>query len=294
MKKRVVFIGNRPKVLDAILANKNLELLKAFVIEQPMIKDNISNNIERIKSVGEKEKVVDYLLNEDYDICLSAGCSYILPISSLPNEKLFINCHPSVLPFGKGIHPLNECFLSGRGKAGVTIHLLVDELDAGDILNQIEFDLTDEVDVSLLYGFIFDLEAELLSKTLSQIIENDMRYKAIAQIGEGTYYSREKKAREFMAEDVRIETFLNNVRAFSSKNLGIILRTSEEEFIVYSAERIVNPFILDRYKKISIGSIVFKTDEVTLIRLKDGMVKLNNYMSINRNIVKSKIGFIEG
>lgn len=277
MKKKIVFIGNRPKVLEVIIANKNLELVKAFVIEQPMIKTNINHNIERIKNTGNIEKVVNYLMNTDYDICLSAGCSYILPVSSLPNDKLFINCHPSVLPFGKGMHPLNECFLSGIGKAGVTIHLLTDELDGGDILNQIEFELTNEIDVSLLYGFMFDLEAELLSTTLEEILKNNMQYKSNPQIGNGTYYSRKKESRNFKAKDVNIKLFINNVKAFSSKSLGTILNTTNGSYIVYSAEIIVNPFILNRYKKIKSGDVIFKTDDILLVKLKDGIIKINKF-----------------
>ena len=106
MKKKVIFIGNRPKVLEKLILNENIEIVKAFVIEQPLIKDSIELNIERIPATGYKKELVEFLKLTEYDICISAGCSYILPRSKLPMDKLFLNCHPSVLPFGKGIQEI--------------------------------------------------------------------------------------------------------------------------------------------------------------------------------------------
>lgn len=281
--KKVVFIGNRPKVFEVIRKNKRIELVRAFIIEQPLIEDTIDCKIERLPSKGQKNKLINYLKNLDYDICISAGCSYILPMRELPENKLFINCHPSVLPYGKGIHPLNECFLSGNNVAGVTIHLLVDELDAGDILNQVKFNLTDEIDVSVLYGFIFDLEAELLEDTINKIIDNKMHYKAVPQKGKGSYYSREKNMRVFLAKDVTVKEIVNNTRAFASTNLGIKLVTTELELIIYSTQVIVNEFLLDRYKSIKSGRLLFKNDDVVLVKLLDGIIKINKF-----KIIKNK------
>ena len=48
MKKKVVFIGNRPKVPEKLVLNNNIEIIKAFIIEQPLIKDSDKLIIERI------------------------------------------------------------------------------------------------------------------------------------------------------------------------------------------------------------------------------------------------------
>ncbi len=275
--KKVVFIGNRPKVLEVIAKNKKIKLIKAFIIEQPLIEDTTDFEIIRLCAKGQKKELISLLKNLEYDICISAGCTYVLPMTELPENKLFINCHPSVLPYGKGMHPLNECFLSGNNIAGVTIHVLVDELDAGEILNQVKFDLTDEVDVSVLYGFIFDLEAELLGDTISNILDNNLHYHAVPQKGKGSYYSREKNMREFLAKDTSVKEILDNTRAFASGNLGIKLETIELKLIIYSAQLIVNEFILNRYKSMENGRLLFQNNDVVLVKLLDGIIKVNKF-----------------
>lgn len=284
MKKKVVFIGNRPKVLEKLVLNNNIEIIKAFIIEQPLIKDSDKLIIERIPAKGYKKELTDFLKSNKYDICVSAGCSYILPRSELPSDSLFINCHPSVLPLGKGIHPLNECFLSGNNLAGATIHLLVDKLDAGDILKQEKFELTDDIDLSLLYGFIFDLEAELLDDTIYSLLQNNMQYVASPQTGKGTYYSREKEKRLFIAEDINVNEFINNTRAFSSSNLGVYLVTNSHRFLVFSSEKLVNKFLIERYSSVKSGMVLFQTNERVLVKVKDGIIKLTSF----KNIIESK------
>jgi methionyl-tRNA formyltransferase len=279
--KKIVFIGNRSKVFEVISSNKKVKLVHAFVIEQPLIEDKSLCEITRLDSKGQKEELINALNSLEYDICISAGCTYVLPMTKLPQNKIFINCHPSVLPFGKGMHPLNECFLSGNNIAGVTIHILVDELDAGDILNQIQFDLTDEIDVSVLYSFIFDLEAELLEETLNRILDSNMNYKAMPQKGIGTYYSREKERRKFFSEKVSVEELFRNVRAFSANNLGVELLVNELRIIVYSMQKIENKFIIDRYKNIEIGSLIFKNEDIVLVKLKNGIAKINKFKFYN-------------
>ena len=275
--KKVVYIGNRPKVLESIISNNRLKLVKAFIINQPLIFDREGFNIERLSPKGQKQYLVDSLLNLDFDICISAGCSYILPMDILKPEKIYINSHPSVLPLGKGINPLNECFLSGNNIAGVTIHLLVDELDAGDILNQISFELTEDVDLSLLYGFIFDLEAELLGETINNLLDNNLTYNAVPQTGIETYYSRESEIRKFNAHEISVQEIINNSRAFSASNLGVILIFSDVQLIVYSIQEIKNEFVLKRYENINSGTLIFMNSDVALMKISDGLVKATKF-----------------
>jgi len=101
--KKIVFIGNRSKVFEVISSNKKVKLVHAFVIEQPLIEDKSLCEITRLDSKGQKEELINALNSLEYDICISAGCTYVLPMTKLPQNKIFINCHPSVLPFGKGI-----------------------------------------------------------------------------------------------------------------------------------------------------------------------------------------------
>lgn len=60
----------------------------------------------------------------------------------IPGEVLQIaavgalNLHPSLLPRWRGACPVPAAVLAGDRETGVTVHFLVDEMDAGDILGQ--------------------------------------------------------------------------------------------------------------------------------------------------------------
>lgn len=273
-----VFIGNRPKVLAALLEHPAIDLVKAFVIDIPDIKsDRYGDIIEFAQTQGDKDKIVDYLKTANYRLCISAGCPYILPMNQLPVDRSYINCHPSALPLGKGIHPLNESFLGDHQTAGVSIHYLSDKLDAGDIIEQISFQVTDDVDVNLLYGIMFDIEAELLVNSINRLIMNNFNHIGTPQSGEGAYFSRPLARVVFESTQVTCDIFLKNVRAYSSRKLGVKLRTNTSEYIVYLARKITNQFIVTRFYNAEAGAVCVETGEVIVVKLADGLIRLDSW-----------------
>ena len=274
---KVLYIGNRPKVLSVLVNKAEIELVKALVIEQPLINDIDGIEVVRVLRNSERERVVKEIVNSEYDLLVSAGCSYVLPISTFPLGRSYINCHPSDLPFGRGMHPLNECFLSGRELAGVSVHYLTDELDAGDIIRQVRFPVTDEVDVAILYGFIFDLEAELLSQVVDDFLLGQPA--ASPQVGLGTYYSRPKSERVFSLVDP-VDHFLRHVRGFSAIHLGTLLNLNGRFVRVFMAQKINNSFILSRYERHSEG-IIFEQEAVVLVKFRESLVRLDRYKFID-------------
>jgi methionyl-tRNA formyltransferase len=273
---KVLFVGNRASVLKKLLEHGGVEVVKAIVIEQPQIKDNSEVEIVRLKSSGEKSRLLSEIEKTDYDLFISGGCSYILPISSFPEDKIYLNCHPSLLPYGKGIHPLNECFNVGRGKTGVSIHILTDELDAGDIVKQREIPLSKDVDLSLLYGFVFDLEAELLIDAVDDLINN--HFEIYPQKGKGSYYSRPKEQAVFSCE-TRCSDFLNYVAGNSSSNLGAFLDVGDSIYKVFMAREVTNSFICSRYIDSTPG-MIFENSDVVLVKLYDGYIRLDRFEKV--------------
>ncbi|WP_181359700.1 formyltransferase family protein [Vibrio splendidus] len=274
---KVVFIGNRTKVLEVLRSHPKLEVIKAFVIEQPLIKYDDDSWLERIASRGDLSKISSFLCDNDFDICVSGGCSYILPVNDYPKKATYLNCHPSALPWGKGIHPINECLLGDSGMSGATIHYLTEGLDCGDIIEQEIITLTDEIDLCLLYSVLFDLESELLKKAIDRLIDNDFEYLGISQVGDGSYYSRPSQLPTMFSEKVRVLDFLKMVRAFSSSNLGVELQTNIGNVRAFSAKVIFNDFFVNRFEKVRPGHVCVKTEEIVIIKFLDGLVCIDKY-----------------
>jgi methionyl-tRNA formyltransferase len=285
-KYRTVFIGNRPLILSGLAKNPQVDLVHAFVLQGSLISEADCPGVPvTVCGPNDSGVVLDFLRASGYEICASAGCPYILPISSLPTDKVFINSHPSALPLGRGIHPINECIFSSHKKAGASLHYLVDELDAGDIVNQVVFDVTDDIDLDLLYSFIFELECEVFFDGLKKILASDLKYKGTPQQLCGTYYSRKPDDQFVDVQTIGAQKFLEKVRAFSSDSLGVRIKCDSEVFVVFKAMLIINEFINRRFNNVPVGSFIKSNKNFLLLRLKDGVVRIDKWVIQNHEIV---------
>jgi methionyl-tRNA formyltransferase len=72
------------------------------------------------------------------DIAVLAAYGFILktPLLRLPSRG-FLNIHPSLLPRFRGAAPIQRAILAGEQETGVTVIVLSEQVDAGDIVKQV-------------------------------------------------------------------------------------------------------------------------------------------------------------
>ncbi len=85
---------------------------------------------------------IEQLEKQGTELILVMGYDHRVPV---PSRAKALNLHPTLLPQGRGVWPLPYLITHAPHAAGLTIHKLSDELDAGDILLQEPVDL-DETD----------------------------------------------------------------------------------------------------------------------------------------------------
>ena len=94
-------------------------------------------------------------------------CAYGLLIpSSLLEQALWLNVHPSLLPRWRGAAPVERAILAGDAETGVTIHETVAELDAGPTAARAAFPIADEDDA----GAIFKRSAEVAARLIRDVL----------------------------------------------------------------------------------------------------------------------------
>ena len=81
------------------------------------------------------------------ELIISAGYPHKLPIS---NTIKGINIHPTLLPRGRSAWPLPWTILLGDKQSGVSIHKLTNDWDAGDIIQQTQFDVIENKTLEIL------------------------------------------------------------------------------------------------------------------------------------------------
>ncbi|MBE3561188.1 MAG: methionyl-tRNA formyltransferase [Ktedonobacteraceae bacterium] len=82
-----------------------------------------------------------------------------------------LNVHPSLLPANRGPLPLFWTFYEGDETTGVTIHLMNERMDSGDILAQQEIRVRDGMRYEELEVLCTRLGGELLARTVHDLYE---------------------------------------------------------------------------------------------------------------------------
>jgi methionyl-tRNA formyltransferase len=154
-------------------------------------------------SVQARAKAADIPLHVSRDINDPAGLAFVdrckpqLLVSAFFNQRIAaevlqrpsagaVNIHPSLLPDLKGVDPVFFARLRGVAPVGVTLHRVVQELDAGPVLAQAEVDVAARDSVLAATTRLYEHGAEILLDKLGAILAGDP---GMAQQGVGSYDS---------------------------------------------------------------------------------------------------------
>lgn len=260
---KYIFIGNRKFVLDK-MEKLNCEITKIFAVKDSYLEKYLIENKREYEIITSKKELIEKIKKLDFDCLVSNGCPYILPISQIKKEnQKFINIHPSLLPDLKGKHPINGALLFNR-KHGVTCHFMDDGIDTGNIIEQIEIPITDDINLDLLYQISFRMEGEVFEKAL----KNNFK-----KIDYSLYYSR-KAGENFLKKEDSLETIYRKIRAFGTKGMFAIYKNSEKEYHCISAKIIENISLNILFGKHKNNKIILKYGNFILVKLE------NKYLEI--------------
>ena len=105
------------------------------------------------------------------DMIVVVAFGQILPkaVIDFPPLKC-LNIHPSLLPKYRGAAPMNWAIINGEKKTGITIMLMDEGMDSGDILLQKETDIGPSETFGELHDRLASEGARLLVETIEQVI----------------------------------------------------------------------------------------------------------------------------
>lgn len=133
----------------------NIPVLKPEKLDQEFIDKNIK------------------LLDSDLFLVVSFG--KIIPQSLLDIPKLgSINLHGSILPELRGASPIQTAILNGEKTTGVTVMLMDDKMDHGDILKTEEVSLSEQYTYPTLSNKLKELGIKVLEEVLPDFVNNKL------------------------------------------------------------------------------------------------------------------------
>ncbi|WP_223700280.1 methionyl-tRNA formyltransferase [Sutcliffiella deserti] len=163
---------------------------------------------EKIREKSEYEKITSL----KPDLIVTAAFGQILPNPLLDSPKYgCINVHASLLPKLRGGAPIHYAIMQGEKKTGVTIMYMVEKLDAGDILTQVEVNITEKDHVGSLHNKLSEAGSLLLSQTLPLLFEGKLT--PIKQISDdATFAGNIKREQEKIDWNKTGEEIYNQIR----------------------------------------------------------------------------------
>lgn len=218
------------KRVNVLVISDNAELTKYFKQETERQNCNdialfeyafssINKNPAPMKELGAKGVNVKEasFLNDSkakYSLIISLHCKQIFP-ASLVSAITCVNFHPGLNPYNRGWYPQVFSIIN-KMPIGATLHIMDEEVDHGDIIDQKEV-VTKRTDTSLeLYNRVIEAEKVLIRKNLLSLVNNNFLSKKMP--GSGNYNSLEdfKKLCELdLTSEGSLEDHINLLRALS-------------------------------------------------------------------------------
>ena len=81
-------------------------------------------------------ELADRVAAYEAGLVVGAGYMRILTPPFLERFPAMINVHPSLLPEFRGLHAIRRALEAGVERTGVTVHFVVEEMDAGPVIRQ--------------------------------------------------------------------------------------------------------------------------------------------------------------
>jgi len=110
----------------------------------------------------------DEILESGYSFILSAHSKQIFP-KELVEGVTCINIHPGLNPYNRGMFPHVFSLINGL-PAGATLHIMDQEIDHGDIIDQEEVVVHKSDTSETLYSRVLDAEKLILKRTMGKLI----------------------------------------------------------------------------------------------------------------------------
>lgn len=196
--KRILLLGPsdglKSKIIVELIHELKLLPNREFIFVCENIEGKARQYCEEnnIKCIGidnpkfQKKEDIDTIQNENADILVSCGWSYIIPEIIL-NMFEFppINCHSSLLPDYRGMRAYNSCWANMEDEYGATIHYMTNKLDDGNIITQGKFKMFEIETLQVLHRRICEVTAYMLPNAISLV---EQGYEGIKQKGIARYF----------------------------------------------------------------------------------------------------------
>jgi methionyl-tRNA formyltransferase len=281
---RIVFFGTAEFAVGALKALANSRHDVCCVVTQPQRKKGrglklakspveefaLERSIEvlELDDVNSKQAIKE-LKDKNVDLFVVAAFGQIMKRETLDIPKQYsINIHASILPKCRGASPIQRAILNGDKKTGVSIIIMNEFLDKGDIISIKEVKIKPDDDAIKLSARLSKCAAELVLRAIDKIDTGNIK-PVLQDESQATYAPKLVKEDGLINWNAAAGDIINKIRAckpwpsaytyFDKKLLKIL-----------EAEKILAP----SKAKASPGEVISSSKDELLIACKDSGIRI--------------------
>jgi methionyl-tRNA formyltransferase len=115
-------------------------------------------------------------LAQGFDLLLAVSWRYLVPRSVIERARLgaFV-IHDSLLPAYRGFSPTVWALINGEQQTGATLFVMSDEVDAGDIVDQVAVPIGPDETIAAVMGRVTDGYLQLIDANLDDLLAGRAR-----------------------------------------------------------------------------------------------------------------------
>lgn len=179
-----------------------------------------------------------------------------------------LNLHGSLLPAYRGRCPINWVLVNGEQRTGITLHYMVEEADAGDIIGQKEVKIEFNDTALTLYRKLCGKAKELLEESLP-LIKKGIAPRRPQDITKGSYFGGRTPEDGKINWQWPVMRIYNLVRGVTDPYPGAFTYLPDgKKMMIWRATPERN-----RYSKHAVGTVEQGKEEI-FVRAFDGSLKL--------------------
>ncbi|SDF24719.1 methionyl-tRNA formyltransferase [Methanolobus vulcani] len=292
---KVVFFGNNADVLNHLCT---LVDVSAVFTRPDDGSDNLKSIFELTHSLNiplfqpskkELSNYSPYLNQNKLDFIIVCGYKYIIPPTIFNTPKYgTVNIHPSLLPQYRGQHVINWAIINGEQETGITLHLMDENLDTGDILLQTKVPILFDDTAKDLHDRLYQKASELLTTFFTRFNDEGSISPKIQDSSQATFFKPRKPCDGHIEWDKEGEQIYNLVRAISKPWPGAFTYHNSSKIVVWRVS--FEPHNSEE----SYGRIINVSNSQLIVNAKNSLVIIEDYDVFDLNNELVQVEFKEG
>lgn len=175
----VVFLGSGPVAAESLRLLSQHTTVEAVITKsstEAMLQAVTPDNVP-VYTANNRRELDALLVEQTFGSHVGVVIDYGVIISKQAINRFpmgIINSHFSLLPEWRGADPITFSILSGQSETGVSLMLIDEGLDTGDLLAQAVYKLTDDVTAPELTHGLIELSDKMIQEILPMYIRGDI------------------------------------------------------------------------------------------------------------------------